>query len=64
MKEQYSVDEILNAVDDLQNLTKEKKLNKIITNKTISNNSSDIPSSTLKLIEEAEKTIISKMQSE
>ena len=64
MKEQYSVDEILNAVDDLQNLTKENKLNKIITNKTISNNSSDIPSSTLKLIEEAEKTIISKMQSE
>ena len=64
MKEQYSVDEILNAVDDLQNLTKEKKLNKIITNKTISNNSSDIPSSTLKLIEEAEKTIISKTQSE
>ncbi len=64
MEEQYSIDEILNAVDDLQNFSKENKSNKIITNKTISNNSSDIPSSTLKLIEEAEKTIILKTQSE
>ncbi len=64
MEEQYSINEILNAVDDLQNLTKENKSKKIIMNKTISNSSSDIPSSTLKLIEEAEKTIISKTQSE
>ncbi len=64
MKELYSVDEILDAVDNLQKLTKENKLNKIITNKPISNNSSDIPSSTLKLIEEAEKKIRSKMQPE
>tara|TARA_B100001029_G_C14674724_1_gene241417 strand:- start:34 stop:228 length:195 start_codon:yes stop_codon:yes gene_type:complete len=64
MKEQYSVDEILNAVNDLQNLTKEKKINNIITDKPISNYNSDVPSSTLKLIEEAEKTIRSKNQSE
>ena len=64
MKEQYSVDEILNAVNDLQNLTKEKKINNVITDKPISNYNSDVPSNTLKLIEEAEKTIRSKNQSE
>ena len=64
MKEQYSVDEILNAVDELQNLKKEKKIDKIVINKPIPKKKSDIPSDTLKLIEEAEKTIRSKLQSE
>ena len=64
MKEQYSINEILNAVDDLQNLKKEKKIDTIVINKPILKKKSDIPSNTLKLIEEAEKTIRSKLQSE
>ena len=63
MKEQYSVDEILNAIDDLQNLKKEKKIDRIVINKPIQKKKSDIPSNTLRLIEEAEKTIRSKLQS-
>jgi len=64
MKEQYSVDEILNAIDDLQNLKKEKKIDRIVINKPIPRKKSDIPSNTLRLIEEAEKTIRSKLQLE
>ena len=64
MKEQYSINEILSAIDDLQNLKKEKKIDTIVINKPIPKNKSDIPSNTLKLIEEAEKTIRSKLQSE
>ena len=64
MKEQYSIDEILNAIDDLQNLKKEKKIDRIVINKPIQKKKSDIPSNTLRLIEEAEKTIRSKLQSE
>ena len=64
MKEQYSINEILNAIDDLQNLKKEKKIDTIVINKPILKKKSDIPSNTLKLIEEAEKTIRSKLQSE
>jgi len=64
MKEQYSVDEILSAIDDLQNLKKEKEIDAIVINKPIPSKKSDIPSNTLKLIEEAEKTIRSKLQSE
>ena len=64
MKEQYSINEILNAIDDLQNLKKEKKIDTIVINKSIPKKKSDIPSNTLKLIEEAEKTIRSKLQSE
>ena len=64
MKEQYSVGEILNAIDDLQNLKKEKKIDPIVINKPIPRKKSDIPSNTLRLIEEAEKTIRSKLQSE
>ena len=64
MTEEYSVDEILNAIDDLQNLKKEKKIDTIVINKPITKKKSDIPSNTLKLIEEAEKTIRSKLQSE
>ena len=64
MKEQYSIDEILNAINDLQNLKKEKKIDTILISKPIPKKKPDIPSNTLKLIEEAEKTIRSKLQSE
>ena len=55
MKENYSIDEILSAVDDLQNLkrNKTKKVSSVSKAKT---NNSDIPKNTLKLIEEAEKS--------
>ena len=43
MKEQYSINEILNAVDDLQNLKKEKKIDSIVVNKSIPKKNSDIP---------------------
>ena len=64
MKEQYSINEILNAIDDLQDLKKERKIDPIILDKTIPKKKSDIPTNTLRLIEEAEKTIRSKLQSE
>ena len=64
MKEQYSINEILNAIDDLQNLKKEKKIDTIVINEPIPKKKSDIPTNTLKLIEEAEKTIRSKLRSE
>ena len=43
---------------------KEKMIETIVINKPIPKKKSDIPSTTLKLIEEAEKTIRSKLQSE
>ena len=64
MKEQYSIDEILSAIDDLQNLKKGKKIDTTLINKSISKKKSDIPSNTLRLIEEAEKTIRSKLRSQ
>ena len=64
MKEQYTINEILNAIEDLQNLKKKRKIDPIIIDKTKPKKKSDIPSNTLKLIEEAEKTIRSKLQSE
>ncbi len=63
MKEEYTINEILNAVNDLQNIKKERKIDTIVINKSIAKKKSDIPSSTLKLIEEAEKTIRSKLRS-
>ena len=56
MKERYSIEEILNAVNDLSNLKKDKFIDTLLTNKDITTKS-DIPSNTLKLIEEAEKNI-------
>ena len=55
MEDNYSIDEILSAVDDLQNL-KRNKTKKVssVSNAKIDN--SDIPKNTLKLIEEAEKS--------
>ena len=53
MENNYSVEEILSAIDDLQKIKKEKK---IIPVKNISTtDSSNIPKDTLKIIEEAEK---------
>ena len=55
MEDNYSIDEILSAVDDLQNFKskKTKKVSKVVNAKT---EDSDIPKNTLKLIEEAEKS--------
>ena len=53
MKNNYSVEEILNAVDELQKI---KKKEKIISDKKSSKiDNLSIPKNTLKLIEEAEK---------
>ena len=64
MDEKYSINEILNAINDLQDIKKEKIFDKIKVVKPVSVKKSDIPTNTLKLIEEAEKTIRSKLQSE
>ena len=55
MEDKYSVEEILNAVDDLQNLKKNENL-KILRKKKIISENLDIPKNTIKLIEEAEKS--------
>ncbi len=49
----YSVEEILSAIDDLQRIKREKKI--ISVKNTTKLNSSSIPKDTLKIIEEAEK---------
>ena len=55
MENNYSIDEILSAVDDLQNLkrNKTKKVSSVSNAKT---DDSGIPKNTLRLIEEAEKS--------
>ena len=55
MKNNYSLDEILNAINDLHKIKKEKKIDQVKENKNMSQNL-DIPKNTLKLIEEAEKS--------
>ena len=60
----YTINEIINAINDLQNIKKEKILDKIELKKIKTTQKADIPSNTLKLIEEAEIAIKSKMQSE
>ena len=55
MKEYYNINEILTAINELQNRTNKKVLSK--KNKTPVSKKNDIPSNTLKLIEQAEKTI-------
>ena len=55
MEDNYSIDEILSAVDELQDMNR----NKIKKGANVSNSKSDnlsIPKNTLKLIEEAEKS--------
>ncbi len=53
MENNYSVEEILSAIDDLQKIKKEKKI--ISVKNTSKTDNSIIPKDTLKLIEEAEK---------
>ena len=54
MKHNYSIDEILSAVNEIQNKKKEKKTEKFI-DKLVRKDYSVIPKDTLRLIEEAEK---------
>ena len=63
MKENYSINEILNAIDEIQNFKKKKNSDLIQIKKNVEIKS-DIPSNTLQLIEEADKTIKLKLQSE
>ena len=55
MEDNYSIDEILSAVNDLQNL-KKNKTKKVSNNLNSKSDNSSIPKNTLKLIEEAEKS--------
>ena len=55
MEENYSIDEILSAVDDLRNL-KRNKTKKVSNDSNAKTEDSGIPKNTLKLIEEAEKS--------
>ena len=57
MEESYSIDEILSAVNDLQNISKDKN-KKIFKESSVKSDNSNIPKNTLKLIEEAEKSKI------
>ena len=54
MEQNYSIDEILIAVDEIQNKKKVKKTESI-KKKYAQKDYSDVPKNTLKLIEEAEK---------
>ena len=54
MEKNYSIDEILNAVSELQKIKKETRF-KTNDNRIFKKFNSDIPKDTLKLIEEAEK---------
>ena len=54
MKDSYTINEILGAMEEIRNIKREK--NDSINKKKLSKNeNSDIPINTLKLIEEAEK---------
>ena len=55
MEDNYSIDEILLAVDDLQNF-KKYKTKKVSNVSKAQTEDSGIPKNTLKLIEEAEKS--------
>mgnify|MGYP001334495086 CR=1 FL=1 len=55
MEDNYSIDEILSAVDDLQNISKDKG-KKNLKETSIKFDNSNIPKNTLRLIEEAEKS--------
>ena len=53
MENNYSVEEILRAIEDLRKIKKEKKI--VSVKNTPRTDNSIIPKDTLKLIEEAEK---------
>ena len=55
MEDNYSIDEILSAIDDLQNF-KSNKTEKVSSVSNAKTDDSDIPKNTLRLIEEAEKS--------
>ena len=55
MEDNYSIDEILSAVDDIQNL-KKNKTKKVSSVSNAKTDDSGIPKNTLRLIEEAEKS--------
>jgi len=55
MKDQYTVDEILVAVNELNSLRKEKNID-IVTSHVKKKTNNDIPDYTISLIEEAEKS--------
>ncbi len=55
IEKSYSIDEILSAIDEIQNIKKENK-NKITSNPKIKKDYSEVPKHTLKLIKEAEET--------
>ena len=55
MEDNYSIDEILSAVNDLQNINNNKN-KKISKEPLITSETSNIPKNTLRLIEEAEKS--------
>ena len=55
MEDNYSIDEILSAVNDLQDLKKNKS-NKLSNIPNLKSDNSNIPRNTLKLIEEAENS--------
>ena len=57
MEEQYSVDEILSAVRELQSFKDKNKLSQFKDSKLEKKKSNDIPQDTLKLIEEAEAVV-------
>ena len=54
MEKKYSIEEILSAVQDLNNLKKNTSRSVFKKQKKVNSDNSDIPLSTLKLIEEAE----------
>ena len=56
MEDNYSIDEILSAVNDLENISKEKNKKKILKEPSNKFDNSNIPKNTLRLIEEAEKS--------
>ena len=53
MEQNYSIDEILSAVDEIQNKKRKKKIDAIKSN-PVQKDFSAVPKNTLKLIEEAE----------
>ena len=55
MEDNYSIDEILSAVNDLQNINKDKN-KKISKEPLITSDTSNSPKNTLRLIEEAERS--------
>lgn len=55
MKNDYSIKEILDAVDEIQNI-KKVKISKLDNKKFIQKDYTEVPKDTLKIIEEAEKT--------